>query len=36
MSQVRAHLSRRYSFSASHRLHVDALSEEQNRAIFGK
>ncbi len=36
MSRVRAHLSRRYSFSASHRLHVDALSEEQNRAIFGK
>ena len=31
-----AHLSRRYHFSAAHRLHVDALSEEQNRATFGK
>ena len=31
-----AHLSRRYSFAASHRLHVDALSPEQNRATFGK
>jgi 6-pyruvoyltetrahydropterin/6-carboxytetrahydropterin synthase len=36
MSRVIAHLSRRYAFSASHRLHVDALSEEQNRAVFGK
>jgi 6-pyruvoyltetrahydropterin/6-carboxytetrahydropterin synthase len=31
-----AHLSRRYHFSASHRLHVDALSPEQNREMFGK
>jgi len=31
-----AHLSRRYSFAASHRLHVDALSPEANRATFGK
>jgi len=31
-----AHLSRRYSFSASHRLHVDAISPEANRATFGK
>lgn len=31
-----AHLSRRYHFSASHRLHVDALSAEENRATFGK
>ena len=30
------HLSRRYRFSASHRLHVDALSSEQNGALFGK
>jgi 6-pyruvoyltetrahydropterin/6-carboxytetrahydropterin synthase len=36
MSLLRAHLSRRYHFSASHRLHVDALSPEQNRATFGK
>lgn len=32
----RAYLSRRYHFVASHRLHADALSAEQNRAIFGK
>ncbi len=31
-----AHFSRRYTFSASHRLHVDHLSAEQNRAAFGK
>ena len=31
-----AHLSRRYHFSASHRLHVDALSPEENRRTFGK
>jgi 6-pyruvoyltetrahydropterin/6-carboxytetrahydropterin synthase len=32
----RVHLTRRYHFSASHRLHVDALSPEDNRATFGK
>lgn len=31
-----AHLSRRFRFSASHRLHIEALSAEQNQAIFGK
>jgi len=31
-----AHLTRRYTFAASHRLHVDALSPEANRATFGK
>jgi 6-pyruvoyltetrahydropterin/6-carboxytetrahydropterin synthase len=36
MSRVVAHLSRRYHFSASHRLHVDELSPEENRAMFGK
>jgi 6-pyruvoyltetrahydropterin/6-carboxytetrahydropterin synthase len=36
VSRVIAHFSRRYHFSASHRLHVDALSEEENRATFGK
>ena len=36
MSRPVAHFSRRYHFSASHRLHVDALSEEENRATFGK
>src|ERR1700760_710046 len=33
---MRAYLSRRYSFSASHRLHSDALSEEENRTVYGK
>ncbi len=31
-----AHLSRRYRFSASHRLHVPALGTEQNHTLFGK
>ena len=31
-----AHLSRRYRFAASHRLHVDALTPERNQAIYGK
>ena len=31
-----AHLSRRYRFSASHRLHVEALDAERNRELFGK
>src|SRR5579875_1683386 len=31
-----AHLNRRYRFSASHRLHVDHLSGDQNRELFGK
>jgi 6-pyruvoyltetrahydropterin/6-carboxytetrahydropterin synthase len=29
-------LTRRYRFSASHRLFTDTLSEAENRAIFGK
>lgn len=29
-------LTRVYPFSASHRLHVDALSEEENQRLFGK
>lgn len=33
---MKAYLSRRYHLSASHRLHADTLSEEQNRATFGK
>lgn len=32
----KAHLSRRYHFVASHRLHVDALSTEVNRETYGK
>jgi len=31
-----AHLSRRYLFSASHRLHSDAMSQEENQATYGK
>lgn len=30
------HFSRRYRFSASHRLHVPSLSDEQNRETYGK
>ncbi len=33
---MKAHLTRRYIFSASHRLHSDELSEEQNQAVYGK
>ena len=36
MSAPVVHLSRRYSFSASHRLYTDHLSLEENEAIFGK
>lgn len=32
----KAHLSRRYRFSASHRLHSDHMSEEENRTTYGK
>ena len=32
----KAHLTRRYMFSASHRLHSDEMSEEENRATYGK
>ena len=33
---MKAHLTRRYMFSASHRLHSDTMSAEQNAAIYGK
>jgi 6-pyruvoyltetrahydropterin/6-carboxytetrahydropterin synthase len=33
---MKAHLSRRYLFSASHRLHSDAMSEAENQSIYGK
>jgi 6-pyruvoyltetrahydropterin/6-carboxytetrahydropterin synthase len=33
---MKAHLTRRYMFSASHRLHSDKMSEEENRATYGK
>src|SRR5271168_376543 len=33
---MRAYFSRRYKFSASHRLHSEAYSDEANRATYGK
>ena len=33
---MKAHLSRRYHFSASHRLHSDTYDAEKNREVFGK
>jgi len=33
---MKAHLSRRYHFPASHRLHSDAYDVERNLAVFGK
>lgn len=33
---MKVHLSRRYRFPASHRLHSARLSEEENRQIYGK
>jgi 6-pyruvoyltetrahydropterin/6-carboxytetrahydropterin synthase len=33
---MRVYLSRKYGFCASHRLHSHALTDEQNRAIYGK
>ena len=33
---MRGYFGRRYRFSASHRLHTDALSAEENRAAYGK
>lgn len=33
---MKAHLTRRYMFSASHRLHSDEMSAAENRAIYGK
>jgi 6-pyruvoyltetrahydropterin/6-carboxytetrahydropterin synthase len=33
---MRAYLSRRYHFSASHRLHTDVYDAAQNTAVFGK
>ncbi len=32
----KAYFGRRYMLSASHRLHTDALTAEQNRAAYGK
>ena len=33
---MRAYFSRRYRFSASHRLHTAAFTEDRNRAVYGK
>jgi 6-pyruvoyltetrahydropterin/6-carboxytetrahydropterin synthase len=33
---MKAHLSRRYLFSASHRLHSDEMSEAENDSTYGK
>ena len=33
---AKAYFGRRYVLSASHRLHVDTLTDEENRAAYGK
>jgi 6-pyruvoyltetrahydropterin/6-carboxytetrahydropterin synthase len=33
---MKAYLTRRYWFSASHRLHSDAMSAQENQATYGK
>ena len=33
---MKAHLTRRYRFAASHRLHHDAMSEAENTTTYGK
>src|SRR4051812_40407116 len=33
---MKAHLTRRYHFAASHRLHLDNATEAENKAIYGK
>jgi 6-pyruvoyltetrahydropterin/6-carboxytetrahydropterin synthase len=33
---MKADFTRRYRMSASHRLHWDGFSEEENRAVYGK
>jgi 6-pyruvoyltetrahydropterin/6-carboxytetrahydropterin synthase len=33
---AKAYFGRRYVLSASHRLHADSLSEEENCAVYGK
>ncbi len=33
---MKAYLTRRYLFSASHRLHCDSMSAEGNRSVYGK
>ncbi|HYY68779.1 MAG TPA: 6-carboxytetrahydropterin synthase [Terriglobales bacterium] len=33
---MKAHLTRRYRFSASHRLHSAEMTEQENRRVYGK
>jgi 6-pyruvoyltetrahydropterin/6-carboxytetrahydropterin synthase len=33
---MKAHLTRRYLFCASHRLHNPAMSEQENQRVYGK
>ncbi len=33
---MKAYLTRRYLFSASHRLHCEEMSAEENQAVYGK
>ena len=33
---MKAHLTRRYMFAASHRLHSNAMTAEENRSTYGK
>jgi len=33
---MKAYLTRRYKFSASHRLHSESMSEQENRKVYGK
>ncbi len=33
---MKAYLTRRYWFSASHRLHCEEMSADENRAVYGK
>ena len=33
---MKIHLTRRYAFAASHRLHSAQLDEEENRLVYGK
>jgi len=36
MNSARAYFGRRYTLSASHRLHADALTASENQAVYGK
>jgi 6-pyruvoyltetrahydropterin/6-carboxytetrahydropterin synthase len=36
LTGVKIELGRRYRFAASHRLHTEKLSEEENARVFGK